>query len=325
MNRIVVTGGTGFIGCNMVSFLKKKGHFVRAVDIEVKGREKSQGIMFNQADEVIRLDLRKIKDVQKAVDSMEYIIHLASDMGGVGYFSAHDYYPYLNNMRIDMNMLEACEKSSSFKRLFYASSFCVYPIHLQMKEGEAPKLSENMLYPANSAFSYGWEKFMMLRLCERAPFDARVGILGTIFGPFQETAGERQKAPSALVMKAIDSLKTGKFEIWGNGKQIRSFCYIEDALEKIYRILMSKTYEGPVNVASDEAVTIQQAASICCQIVGSKPKFVYSAEKPSGVISRNSNNEKFDRVYGYHNKYTTRKGFKELISFLSANQKNNYE
>lgn len=316
--KILVTGGTGFIGCNLIPFLKRKGHFVRCVDIEVKKREKSRGKMFNQGDEVLRLDLRKIKEAHRAVREMDWVVHLASDMGGVGYFTSHDYNPYLNNMRIDMNILEACGKSPTFKRLFYASSACVYPVHLQMTEGKAPKLSEKMIYPAECDLSYGWEKLMMLRLCERAPFDARVGIFGTIFGVYQETGGERRKAPTALAMKAIESLKTGIFEIWGNGNQVRSFCYINDALEKIYQVLTCKKYSGPVNIASDEAVTIKQAAKMCCDIVGSRPKFIYNTGQPSGVISRNLSNRTFEKRYGYKNKYTTRMGFEKLIKFLQS-------
>ncbi len=317
--NIVVTGGTGFIGCNLIPFLKNKGNYVRCVGRNIKKRENSRGVMFKQADEIVELDLDNFKDTQKAIDGMDWVIHLASDMAGVGYFDAHDYYPFLNNMRMDMNILEACEKSKTFKRLFYPSSACVYPIQLQMTEGKAPKLSEEMIYPANADLSYGWEKLMGLRLCERAPFDARVGILGTIFGPYQETEGERTKAPTALARKALESKKTGSFEIWGNGKQIRSFLYIDDAVEKIYKVISSKKYEGPVNIASEEAVTIIDVAKICCKIVGSSPKFIYNEQKPSGTLARNSDNTNFEKRYGYKNKYSTHEGFEKLIKFIQHN------
>lgn len=316
MMKVVVTGGTGFIGCNLIPFLKRKGYFVRCVGRNIKKRSKSRGNMFGQADEILQLDLSSPDNAQVAVSGMEYVVHLACDMAGVGFFNTHDYYPFLNNMQMDMNILNACEKSKTFKRLFYPSSACIYPTHLQMVEGNAPMLSENIIYPANCDLSYGWEKLMALRLCERAPFDARVGILGTVFGPYQETEGERTKAPTAIATKAIKSLKTGTLEIWGDGKQIRSFLYIDEAIQKIYKVLTSQRYEGPVNIASDEAVTITQVAKICCELVGSKPKFVYNTAKPSGTLSRNSDNTKFNKIYKTKNSISTREGFKKLIDFM---------
>lgn len=313
--RIVVTGGTGFIGCNLIAFLKKKGHFVRCVGREIKKKGKSRGLMFKRADEVLKLDLRRIKDAQKAVEGMDFVVHLASDISGAGYFAALDYYPFINNMRMDMNILEACEKAKSFKRLFYPASFSIYPVYLQTQE-KAPKLSEDMIYPADSDLSYGWEKLMMLRLCESAPIDARVGIFGAIFGPYQEIDGGSRNTTSVFAIRAIESLKSGEYEIWGNQKQTRSFMYIDDALEKIYRCLMSKKYGGPVNIASSEAVSFQEVAQMCCDIVGSCPKFVYKSKGPGKVFFRSSDNSKFERIYGFKNRYTTRQGFEKLIKFL---------
>lgn len=310
--KILVTGAGGFIGCNLVAFLKKKGYWVRAAGTHFPEDRKQ---MWSKADEILHVDLKKIDNTSKAVHNCDWVFHLAADMGGVGYFTSHDYYPFINNMRMDLNMLEACE-NLKIKRLFYPSTVCIYPTHLQMIEGNAPKLSEDMIYPANSDLNYGWGKLMMLRLCEKAPFEARVGILNTVFGDYQETGGEKRKAPSALAMKAIDSLNTGTFEIWGNGKQIRSFCYITDAIEKIYRVMSHEKYEGPVNITSDEDLTIQQVAEMCCDIVGSKPKFIYNESQPSGVLSRSIDSSKFERIYKYKNKYSTRQGFEKLINFL---------
>ena len=258
MPKVAIFGATGFIGCNLVHFLKERGYWVRGVDIkEVPFRESKYGV----ADEIYICDLRDRENVDWALEGISYVFHLASDMGGVGYFSKYNYEPFINNMTMDMNVLKACEKAK-VKRLFYSSSACVYPIHLSAKEGKPTLLSEDMIIPANSDQMYGWEKLMMLKLCEEAPFDARVGIFDTIYGPYQEFEGERVKFPCAIAKKALDARKTDKIEIWGNGKQLRVFNYIDDALEQIYRIMFEK-YKGPVNVCSSKLVSIQECADIC--------------------------------------------------------------
>lgn len=227
MAKIAVTGAGGFIGSNVVQELIKRGHTVRGID--AKFPEDRKPLLAGA--ELISADLRNSGVAEHVFEDMEMVVHLASNMGGVGYFTYNDYYPFIDNMQMDMNVLLGAEKRG-VKRLFYASSACIYPTHIQMEEGNAPKLNERMVYPANSDLSYGWEKLMMLRLCERSPLDARVGILHTVYGVHQESQGQRMKAPTALATKAIKSKETGTFEIWGNGKQIRSFCYITDAVEK---------------------------------------------------------------------------------------------
>lgn len=315
--KICVTGGTGFIGSNLVSFLKDKGYWVRAVDNEVESRRKFRGELFDKADEVLNLDLRDLEHAIEAIEGCNYVFHLASDMGGVGYFTANDYYPYMNNMQMDMNMLKASELKA-VKRFFYSSSACIYPVHMQRVEGDAPKLAEDMIYPANSDLSYGWEKLMMLRLCERAPIDARVGIFHTIYGPYQEMEGERMKFPTAVATKAIAAQKTGEIEVWGNGRQIRSFLYIDDALEKIYRVMFANEYKGPVNIASDEAVSVDQVVRYCCDFLEIQPEIIHTFMKPSGVLARNADNTKFEALYQYKNKYSASVGFAKLIDFIMS-------
>lgn len=315
--KILVTGAGGFMGSNMVAYLKAKGHHVRAVD---KAFSKLRAPLFSQADEIIYLDLREQKSALLAVEGMDWVIHLASDMGGVGYFTAHDYTPYFNNMTMDMNMLKACEYLN-IPRMYYSSSACIYPTHIQMEEGNAPKLNENMIYPANSDQMYGWEKLMMTKLCQRAPFDARVGIQHTVFGPYQEIEGERMKFPTAIATKAIESKKNGgsDIEIWGNGKQIRTFLYIDDACEKIYRVLNHEYPEtGPVNIGSEEEVTVDQCAQICCEILGISPKFTHTTDKPSGILSRGCDNSKFNQLYGVVPETTAKEGFRMLIEWIQS-------
>lgn len=317
MKRILVSGAGGFIGCNLVSYLKDLGHYVIAVDKEFPASREKQ---YGQADEIKYADLRNMDDVVEVFGdyrAVDWVFHLAADMGGVGYFHAHDYVPFLHNMTMDMNMLNV-SKIFDVQRFFYASSACIYPTHLQMTEGQPPKLSEDMIYPANSDQMYGWEKLMMTKLCERAPFPSRVGIFHTIYGPYQEIAGERMKAPTALATKALAAKETGKLEIWGNGKQIRSFLYIDDAIERIYTVMNSNDYEGPVNIGSEEAVTMQQVAEICCEVLGITPEFTYTDAKPSGVLSRNCDNTKFNRIYGYRDTVSVKEGFTKLIKWLQT-------
>jgi len=312
--KIVVLGGSGFMGANMIKFLKEKGHYVRAVGRSFKP---ARAALYKYADQVTALDLRVLSNCLLAVEGMDYVVALQADMGGVGYFSANDYTPYINNMTMDMNILQACQ-AMKVKRLYYSSSACIYPVNLQMREGDAPMLEENLLnYSAEADQMYGWEKLMMTKLCERAPFDARVGIQHTVFGEYQEIEGERMKFPTAIATKAIESQRTHKpIEIWGNGKQIRTFTYIEDAMEKIYEVLMAKEYHGAVNIGSEEEVTVDDVAKICCEILGFEPKFEHTKDKPSGVLARGCSNKKYDMYYKYRNKFTTKQGFERLLQWL---------
>ncbi len=314
LQKIVVTGATGFIGCQMVAFLKKKGHTVRAVvrkhyDLTLKQYEK--------ADEVLELNLTSQKDALRAVDGMDGIFHFAANMGGVGFFNKHNYQPFMDNMYMDMNLLKACEEKK-VKRMFYPASACAYPIHIQTTEQVTPQLKEDMLIPANADQMYGWEKFIMILLAREAPIDIRVGILNTVFGEYQEWKGERAKFPPAIVYKVIQAKKNNKpIEIWGNGKQTRTFLYINDALEKMYEVMMSKDYFGEVNIASDKIVTVQECAEWCCEIADVKKKYIYDLSKPSGVLARGIDNSKFYQHYQYREKFSTKDGFKRLYQWMT--------
>lgn len=315
--KVLVTGGTGFIGCNMVAFLKEKGYYVRCVDIKVAQRKKQRGVMFNKADEVLRLDLRLQKNADKAVKGMDWVFHLASDMGGVGYFHVRNFTPIINNMQIDLNMLRASEKFK-VKRFFFSSSACIYPTTLQMTEGKAIRLKEEMAYPSYPDQNYGWEKLLMLRLCNEATFDARVGIFNTVYGPYQEIQGERMKFPTAIATKVMESkLKGTPIEIWGNGKQIRSFLYVDDLCERIYKI-MTMPYKGPVNVSAQDSITVEQTARMLCDIAGIKPIFKFNLKKPSGVLSRAIDNTKFSKLYKYKDKVGLKEGFTRLYNWIES-------
>jgi nucleoside-diphosphate-sugar epimerase len=289
----VVLGGTGFLGFHLVNLLKEKDHIVRVPK---------------------RTDLRVYENVLKALEGADIVFHFAADMGGVGYFSKANYYPFINNMQMDLNVVRACEEVG-VKRLFYASSACAYP------PSDRP-LSEDMLdLPADPDQMYGWEKLTMIKLLRNAPFDARVGILHTIFGEGQEWQGEKAKFPPTIVYKALMAQKTGFIEIWGDGTQTRTFQYVTDAINKIYEITIAEAYYGEVNISSDEIVTVTQCAEWVCEELGIKPEFRYQLDKPTGVLTRGVDNSKFKKHYTYRDQVTTKEGFAKLTAWIKKQLK----
>lgn len=291
--KIVVTGSKGFIGSHMVKLLLTKGHVVIPV-----GREEC--------------NLSSLEDVLNFLrtSNAEYVFHFAADMGGVGYFSVAQYYPFVNNARIDLNIIEACRQLNI--PLFYPSSACIYPTHKQTEKG----LREDQIVPANPDQMYGWEKLMVTLISEQLD-NMRVGILHTIFGTDQTWVGEKTKFPPSIVYKTILLKKHGTpIEIWGDGTQKRTFLYITDALEKMYEVAFSSKYWGPVNISSDEVVTVRQCADICCKIAGVKPDYIFNTTKPSGVMFRGADTSKFHKHYKYIDQVSTEEGFEKLFRWM---------
>lgn len=315
--KILVTGGGGFIGSHMVERLSKD-HDVTALDIEFpKIREK----WWNKAEYCIQESVMKYHKLENVFCDLrpEMVFHFASDMGGVGYFTAHDYYPFLNNMEMDMNILSLCERYSS--KLFYSSSACIYPINLQRDADNPAKLREDMIFPANSDQMYGWEKLMMTMLCQRSPVSARVGIFHTIFGEGQEFEGERAKFPPTIVKKVLESRHTGVVKIWGDGKQMRTYLYIDDAVEKIMRVAFSPSYESPVNIAGKECVSVLDTAKLVSTIVGVEPTIIFEPDKPSGVLGRDADHTKFEEQYGQLKHHSLKKGFEKMVKWVASEMK----
>jgi GDP-D-mannose 3', 5'-epimerase len=311
--RFAVTGASGFLGSNMVSLLKDKGHWVRAI---IRKPNSATKHAYKRADEVAIVDITSPPQALKSLKNIDYVFHFAADMGGVGYFSEEQYYPFVTNMSMDLNILTASEKNG-VKRLFYPSSACAYPTDAHARLKKTPKLHERMLVPSNPDQMYGWEKLLMILLAKHAPVEVRVGILHTIFGIGQEWEGKRAKFPAAITYKVIQSKKTGTpVKIWGNGKQIRTFLYITDALNKIYEVMMSSHYHGEVNISNSEQVTIKQCALWLCEFAGIKPTFIFQKDKPTGVLYRGVDNKKFTTHYSYKNKISTKEGFKLLYEYI---------
>lgn len=310
----VVLGGAGFIGSNLASRLEQDGYTVRRVDIRL---------------DRYAHDLRNYVECVRAIGHADVVFHLAADMGGVGYFHRQDYYPFLNNMQITLNVLRAVE-DLGVGRLFYASSACAYPTGWQsIRATRAHLLTESALECADGGCDgdefgppdqmYGREKLMGLRLCERAPFDARVGILHTVYGPGQEREGERMKFPAAVATKALRSRDTGcPLELWGDGTQQRSYLYVDDAVEKILRVTFDDRYDGPVNIGSQGAVSCRQVAELCLELVGADVPIVTNPTEPSGVLARDCDNSEWVRRYGQDYDRPLAEGFGQFLAWLDG-------
>jgi len=288
--RIVVLGSTGFIGTNLVSYLKEKGHWVRGADIKRNEFGK------NDADEFILCDLRNIASVQLVIDdSIDEVYQLAADMGGAQYvFSKmHDADIVHNSVLINVNVAQvAMERRETLKRLFYSSSACVYPEHNQLDPNN-PHCEESSAYPANPDSAYGKEK--LFSECLYDAFARNYGIevhiarFHNIFGPWGTYRGGREKAPAAMCRKVIEAQDNGFIEVWGDGLQTRSFLYIDECIEGIYRFMHSDFY-GPVNIGSEELISINDLAKMVIEISGKNVSIKNIPTDCEGVRGRNSHN-----------------------------------
>ena len=312
---IAVTGAAGFIGCHVVAELTRRGFKVRAI-ARTPPTEPVRADAWHAASDRFVADLRD----GYPFHGCDMVVHLAADMGGAGYFhSDADYEAFLNNSRITAGLLEACTRYR-VGRLFAASSACAYGTATQMTEGVAPKLAESQLDQLGAPDQlYGREKLNLLRLCERAPFDARVGILHTVYGPGQHAEGPRAKFPPAAAAKALAARNTGTIECWGNGQQLRSYLFVDDAVERILRVLLDDDYQGPVNVGADGAVSCVDVLRLCADLAGvPDAEITFTADRPSGVLGRDCDNTKWAATYGAPSETPAPVGFGRLLEWLEG-------
>lgn len=313
--RACVTGATGFIGSHMVARLKAEGYWVRAVDVNHSALRFD---LYAQADDVQIADVRDYSVIAGLLSGMDRVYHFASDMGGVGYFfSDADYKASVNNARMDLNVLRACERSA-VERLFYASSFCAYPIADQRLAGPGRAvraMREEDLGGGPAEQLYGEEKRFVTLLAAKAPVDVRCGVFSTIYGPGQDMSGERAKFPTAIIRKVLEA-RGGEVEVWGDGTQVRTFLYIDDAIERMRRI-MDQPYHGPVNVGSDEQVTVRECADWVCELAGAKPNYRWMPDKPTGVMAKQSDNRAFHDRYGAAPQTPMRDGFRKVFEWMA--------
>jgi len=307
MKKILVLGGGGFIGGHLSKRLKDEGHFVRAVDI--KNHE-----YFNENEfcsEFILGDLRNPNFVSKImfapnqstteVGAFDEVYQLAADMGGAGYIftGENDANVMHNSSLVNLNVLHYAT-SMGVKKIFYSSSACMYPEHNQLDPNN-PNCEESSAYPANPDSEYGWEKLFSERLYlaynRNYGIDVRIARFHNIFGPYGTYKGGKEKAPAAISRKISEVLNGGEIEVWGDGEQTRSFLYIEECLEGVIR-LMDSNFTGPVNIGSDEMVTINQLVRYVTDISG-KEVYVKHIDGPTGVRGRNSDNNLINEKLGW--------------------------
>lgn len=284
--RVLVTGAGGFIGSHLTRYLKEKGYWVRGVDL--KNPEFDQ----TAADEFAIRDLRIRDEALAAVEGVDHVYALAADMGGMGFISAHHAEILYNNSLINLNTIEAA-RIHGVERYLYTSSACIYPEHLQT-EADVTPLREQDAYPASPQDAYGWEKLISERLCQHYREDyglnTRIVRFHNIFGEKGTWQGGREKAPAALCRKIATAKLSGsnEIEIWGDGEQTRSFCYIDDCVEGLYRLMLSN-FNEPLNLGQDRIISINGLADVIAEIAGVSivKKHV---DGPMGVRGRNSDN-----------------------------------
>jgi GDP-D-mannose 3',5'-epimerase len=312
--KVLVTGAGGFIGHHLVTFLRSQGYWVRGVDIKLPAFTPID------ADEFELLDLRRWDSCLQATRGVDEVYALAADMGGMGFISSHHAQILHNNALINIHTLEAA-RINAVKRYFYTSSACVYPEYKQMDENVVP-LKEEDVYPAQPQDAYGWEKLIIERLCQHYQEDygieTRVVRFHNIFGPYGSWEDGREKAPAALCRKIAYAKLTGnpEIEIWGDGRQTRSFCYVEDCLKGIYK-LMRSDYPWPLNLGQDRMVTINELADMIASIAG-----IQIAKKhvpgPQGVRGRNSDNTRLKQVLGWSPEISLEEGLAYTYAWIEA-------
>lgn len=311
--RVLVAGAGGFIGGHLVKRLKADGFWVRGADI--KRHEYSE----SAADEFLIGDLCDQHFAEEVVDGIDEVYQLAADMGGAGYIftGAHDAAVMHNSATINLNVLEFSRRAG-VKKFFYSSSACMYPEYNQL-DPDNPKCSEDSAYPAAPDSEYGWEKLFSERLymayMRNYGIEARVARFHNIFGPEGTWTGGKEKAPAAICRKVAEAPEGGEIEIWGDGLQTRSFLYIDECVEGVRR-LMESDFTGPVNIGSEEMVTINQLAEMVMSIAG-KPLSIRHIPGPLGVRGRNSDNRLIRAKLGWAPSQPLRSGLERTFRWVS--------
>ena len=312
--RVLVTGAGGFIGHHLVAQLKRGGAWVRGVDL------KHPDYTPTAADEFEIRDLRRWDDCLEATRGVDDVYALAADMGGMGFISSHHAQILHNNLLISTHTLEAA-RYNGVKRYLYTSSACIYPEYLQTDVNVQP-LKEQDAYPAQPQDAYGWEKLLTERLClhyaEDYGIETRIVRFHNIFGPLGTWDGGREKAPAALCRKVAIAKLTGidEIEIWSDGEQTRSFCYIDDCVTGILR-LMESDYREPLNLGQDRLISINALADLVAAAAGITIRKRH-IPGPQGVRGRNSDNSRLRAVLGWEPQISLEDGIARTYAWIES-------
>lgn len=311
--RVAVTGGGGFIGHHLISYLKKKGYWVRGIDVKQPEYEATT------ADEFVKADLRYWDSCLIATKGVDEVYALAANMGGIGFIETHKAEIVRDNTMINMHTLEAA-RVNDVRRYLYTSSACIYPGHLQTESNLIP-LKEEDAYPAAAEDGYGWEKLYAERACrhyrEDFGLETRVVRFHNIFGPLGTYDGGREKSPAAICRKVALAASGDSIEVWGDGEQTRSYCYIDDCVEGIYR-LMRSDYPHPLNLGQDRMISINQLVDMIAGIAGKRIEKAYDLNKPLGVRGRNSDNTRLRQVLHWEPMVSLEEGLRKTYAWISG-------
>ncbi|HEY0680194.1 MAG TPA: NAD-dependent epimerase/dehydratase family protein [Chitinophagaceae bacterium] len=314
MKKAIVFGAGGFIGSHLVRRLKNEGYWVKGADL------KHPSFMKSYADKFVIADLRKREEVEALIDQdADELYQLAADMGGAGYLftGENDANVMHGSALINLHTAEV-SRLKKVKHLFFSSSACVYPKHNQ-SESENPCCSEDSVYPADPDSEYGWEKLFSERLYQsyhrNYALNIKIARFHNVYGPGNPWCGGKEKAPAAICRKIAEAEEGGQIEIWGNGEQTRSFLYIDDCIDGI-RMLMKSDYQRPVNIGSEESVTINYLAERVMKMFGKKLS-VRHINGPVGVQGRNSDNSLMNSITGWEPVVSLDEGIRQTYLWIS--------
>ena len=311
--RVLVTGAGGFIGHHLTKYLVEHGYWVRGVDIKEPEYEPTA------ADEFRLLDLTKWENCLQATEGVDEVYGLAANMGGIGFIESHKAEIVRDNTLMNLQSIEAA-RANGVKRYLYTSSACIYPGYFQDKTDVTP-LREEDAYPADAEDGYGWEKLYMERVCrhytEDFGLDTRVVRFHNIFGPLGTYDGGREKSPAAICRKVALANGDDEIEVWGDGEQTRSYCYIDDCVEGIYR-LMRSDHRDPINLGQDRMISINELVEIVSRLAGKTIRKRYDLSKPQGVRGRNSDNTRLREVLKWEPQISLEDGLQSTYEWIES-------
>lgn len=311
--RVCVTGAGGFIGGHLAKYLRDRGYWVRGIDIKPPEYRP-----LSDFDEFRCRDLRNWQSAMDALEDVQEVYGLAADMGGIGFITHHKAPIVRNNTLINFNSIEAA-RLNGVKRYFYTSSACAYPGFLQ-NETDARPLREEDAYPADPEDGYGWEKLYFERACrhysEDYGMETRIVRFHNTYGPLGTYDGGREKSPAAICRKIAFAQDGDEIEVWGDGEQTRSYNYIDDCVEGIYR-LMRSDYREPLNLGQDRMISINQLVDMVAEIAGKKIYKRHDLSKPQGVRGRNSDNTRLREVLNWEPKISLEEGLAKTYHWIA--------